>query len=86
MTAIKLMTTLAALLLVGCSSGLSEQQLAAAEEQAKMLCQFRAISLPGTGAEEAIRGLQESVESSESSPMVEIARESLKIAKSRGCI
>ena len=75
----------AALLLVGCTGGggLSDEQRAAAEVQADQLCQVKQID-PDT-YKFAIQANKLAIGMDDGSPQVAVARESMKLAKAKGC-
>ena len=82
-----LMLPFVGLFLVGCSggvTGLSAEQRATAQVQADQLCQAK--QLDPNAYEYAFQMNKIAISHDDGSPQVAIARETMKIAKAKGCV
>ena len=81
-----LLLPFAALLLVGCAGGggLNDEQRAAAEVQADQLCQVK--KLDPDAYKFAVQMYKMAIGNDDGSPEAAIARETMKLAKEKGCV
>lgn len=82
----KTLVPFAALLLVGCTGGggLNDEQRAAAEVQADQLCQVR--QLDPDAYKFSVQMYKMAIGHDDGSSEVTIARETMKLAKEKGCV